>query len=51
MAEKFDEFLEEVEKDIRQEKFLKLWKQYGKQVIGVFSAIIVIIIGYNLWGQ
>lgn len=51
MAEKFDEFLEEVEKDIRQEKFLKLWKQYGKQVIGVFGAIIIFIIGYNLWGQ
>jgi hypothetical protein len=51
MAEKFDEFLEEVEKDIRQEKFLRLWKQYGKQVIAGVVAIIVLITGYNLWGQ
>lgn len=51
MAEKFDEFLEEVEKDIRQEKLLKLWKQYGKQIIAGVVAIIVVIAAYNLWCQ
>ena len=50
MAEKFDEFLEEVEKDIRQEKLLVLWRRYGKQVIGGVVAIIILIVGYNLWG-
>jgi hypothetical protein len=51
MTEKFDEFLEEVEKDIRQEKLLQLWKKYGKQVTAGLIAIIVLIAAYNLWSQ
>lgn len=51
MAEQFDEFLEEVQKDIRQEKFLKLWKQYAKQIISGVVAVVVIVVGYNLWGH
>jgi hypothetical protein len=51
MAEKFDEFLEEVEKDIRQEKLLQLWKKYGKQVTAGLVAIVILIAGYNLWSQ
>jgi hypothetical protein len=51
MVEKFDEFLEEVQKDIRQEKFLKLWRQYGKLVIGGIVGVIVIVVGYNSWGH
>ncbi len=30
MADQFDEFLEEVQQDIKQEKYLKLWKKYGR---------------------
>ena len=51
MTEKFDEFLEEVQKDIRQEKILQLWKRYGKQAITGISAILVLIVGYNVWGH
>jgi hypothetical protein len=51
MAEKFDEFLEEVEKDIRQEKLLNLWKKYGKQVTAGLVGIIIVVAGYNLWNQ
>lgn len=51
MVEKFDEFLEEVQKDIRQEKFLKLWQQHGKSVIGGIVGVIVLVVGYNLWGH
>ncbi len=51
MAEKFDEFLEEVESDIRKEKLLQLWKQYGKQVIGGVVGIMILIAGYNLWSH
>ena len=49
MAEKFDEFLEEVQNDIRKEKLLQLWKQYGKQVTGVVVGIIILVSGYNFW--
>ncbi len=49
MAEKFDEFLKEVQNDIRKEKLLQLWKQYGKQVTGVVVGIIILVSGYNFW--
>jgi hypothetical protein len=49
MAEKFDEFLQEVQNDIRKEKLLQLWKQYGKQVTGVVVGIIILVSGYNFW--
>lgn len=41
MAEQFDEFLEDVEKDMRQEKLDKIWKEYGKLI----STVLVIAIG------
>lgn len=51
MAEKFDEFIDEVEKDIRQEKLETLWKKYGK----VISAFLVLAIGSSsgwvLWSN
>lgn len=49
MAEKFDEFLVEVENDIRKEKMLQLWKQYGKQVVAGVVGITILISGYNFW--
>jgi hypothetical protein len=40
MAEQFDEFLEDVEKDMRQEKLEKIWKEYGKLIsVGLVIAI------------
>jgi len=51
MAEKFDEFMEEVENDIRQEKYMKLWQQYGKQITAAITVALIGIIGYNLWSQ
>lgn len=50
MAEKFDEFLEEVENDIRHEKLMVLWKQYGKFIVGGLVGIVLLVTGYNLWG-
>lgn len=49
MTEKFDEFLEEVENDIRKEKLLQLWKQYDKQVMGGVIGIVILVSGYNFW--
>jgi hypothetical protein len=51
MTEKFDEFLGEVENDIRKEKLLQLWKQYGKQATSVVVGIIIFIAGYNFWSH
>lgn len=41
MAEQFDEFLQDVEKDMRHEKLEKIWKDYGKLI----STLVVIAIG------
>ncbi|MES2252662.1 MAG: tetratricopeptide repeat protein [Pseudomonadota bacterium] len=46
MAEKFDEFLEDVEKDMRQEKFEKVWKEYGKLIS---TALVIAIGGSGGW--
>ena len=53
MAEKdkFDEFLDEVEQDIRQEKFMSLWNKYGKVATYVASALLVLVAGVSLWNQ
>ncbi len=53
MAEKdkFDEFLDEVENDIRQEKFAKLWQTYGKHVSTGITVILVGLAGYTLWSN
>lgn len=51
MAEKFDEFMQEVENDIRNEKYMNLWNRYGKFITGVVTVGLVGLIGYNLWSQ
>lgn len=53
MAEKdkFDEFLEEVENDIRQERFEKLWKTYGKHLTTGITAILVVLAAHTLWSN
>lgn len=53
MAEKdkFDEFLEEVEQDIRHEKFKQLWDKYGKLGSSVLTGILAVLVGYSLWSN
>ncbi len=53
MAEKdkFDEFLEEVEHDIRQERFKQLWEKYGKKASSALTAVLVALVGYSLWSN
>lgn len=49
MADQFDEFLNEVEQDIRQERFEKLWQQYGKVVLAAVSSVLVLVGIYTMW--
>lgn len=51
MAEKFDEFMEEVENDIRNERYMNLWNRYGKLITGFVVVGLVCLVGYNLWSQ
>lgn len=47
--DKFDEFLEEVESDIRQEKLLSLWHKYGKLATAGLVVVLLMVSGYSLW--
>lgn len=49
MAEPEDHLLEEIEEDLRAERYAKLWKRYGKLVIAGFVALIVGVAGYQGW--
>ncbi len=53
MAEKdkFDEFLDEVQQDIRQERFRQLWEKYGKQASTALTTVLVVLVGYSLWNN
>ena len=50
MAEDTDDHLfEEIEEDLRAERYAKLWKRYGKFVIAGFIALIVGVAGFKGW--
>jgi hypothetical protein len=49
MSNNFENLMQEVEGDIRQEKIEKLWKEYGKTIIGAFVVIVGLSAAYNLW--
>lgn len=49
MAEKYDEFLDELESDIRQEKWMLLWKKYGKVMTAVFTVAVGAAAAYTAW--
>lgn len=49
MSNNFENLMNEVESDIRQEKFEKLWKEYGKIIVAIVFVIIGLSAAYNLW--
>ncbi|MEI8295195.1 MAG: tetratricopeptide repeat protein [Alphaproteobacteria bacterium] len=49
MAEQFDEFVQELERDIRQEKFLKIWNMHGKKIIYGVAVLLIAIASYIIW--
>ena len=49
MADKFDEFLEEVEQDIRHERLEKLWKEYGKTLVIAVVGVLALTAGFMAW--
>lgn len=43
------DIFQEVEEDVRRERFEKLWKQYGDYIIAGVAAIAVAVAGFQLW--
>ncbi len=44
-----DDLFREVDEEVRQEQYLKLWKQYGVYIAGVVLAIVLITVGVVFW--
>jgi hypothetical protein len=44
-----DTLLEEIDEELRQEHYAKLWKRYGNHVIGAALLIVVGVAGYQGW--
>lgn len=44
-----DSLLREIDEDLRQEKYAKLWKQYGVYVIALGVLLVVGVAGYQGW--
>jgi hypothetical protein len=49
MSNNFEQFIQEVENDLRHEKFEHLWKKYGKAITTVFVVVIALSGAFNLW--
>ncbi len=47
--QKFDEFMNDVQEDIRQAKIEKYWKKYGKQAIFVCTIILGAAVAHTLY--
>ena len=41
----------EIDEELRQEKFEKLWRRYGKFVIGAGVAVVLVVAGVTGWNQ
>jgi hypothetical protein len=46
-----DEFIREVDEDIRQRQINNLWKKYGKFVIGIAFGIVAIVAGRAIYSS
>ena len=44
-----DSLFREIDKDLRQEQYAKLWTSYGRYVIGAAAALIIGVGGYQGW--
>ena len=43
------DIFQEVEEDVRRERFEKIWKQYGDYIIAGVAAVVIGVAGYRLW--
>ncbi len=44
-----DNLLREIDEELRQEQYAKLWKKYGTYIIAVAAVIVLSVAGYQGW--
>ncbi|MBI1775375.1 MAG: tetratricopeptide repeat protein [Proteobacteria bacterium] len=44
-----DEFVREVEEDLRKEHYQRLWDRYGRYVVALAVVLVLAVAGFNLW--
>lgn len=44
-----ESLLREIDEDLRRERYAKLWKQYGNQLIAALILVLAVVIGYMIW--
>ena len=49
MADPKDSLLREIDEELRQEHYAKLWKKYGTYVVGAAAAMVLGVAGYQGW--
>ncbi|MBC6440314.1 MAG: tetratricopeptide repeat protein [Rhodospirillales bacterium] len=47
MADTGDQLLREVKEDLQREQWLRLWKAYGRYVVGAITLVVLIVAGYT----
>ena len=51
MADQFDEFIQEVQQDIQQEKYVRLWQKYGRHITTGALVLLASAASYMLWNN
>ncbi|TVR80562.1 MAG: hypothetical protein EA405_10760 [Rhodospirillales bacterium] len=46
-----DSLLREIDEDIRRERYALLWKRYGAYVIALAVALVLAVVGYEVWRE
>ena len=44
-----DSFIREVDEELRSDRMQNIWKRYGKLIIAIAIAIVVVTAGYRFW--
>lgn len=44
-----DQLIREVEEDLQRERWLRLWRAYGRQALGAVAVVVLAIAGYTGW--
>jgi hypothetical protein len=51
LGDVFDQFKREIDEELRQERYEKLWRKYGRYVIAAAGALVVGVAGATVWKE